>query len=491
MKMNKLRGTSADAVLLMLVKLVTIIIGFVTTRLLSQYLSVYDYGTYSQILLIVSTVAMLSILGMVDGVNYFYYSVNDELERETYVSTIYALQCIISMTAGILVLLLSSPLCAYFKNQQIGRLLVFAAIFPILQNILSMTHVLIVAVGKAKMLAIRNLLFSVIRLVATVLAAVVVKNITLLLLATLLSDVAEIVWFSRVLRRNGCTIRLRQFAFRHIKEIVRYCVPMAMFTVISALNRDLDKYLIAWVTNTETLAVYTNASKALPFDVVMNSFCTVLVPHITNKIASKEYESAADLYRNFLEIAYISTGILCCTALAVAPQLMQLLYSEKYLGGLQVFCIYILVDLLRFANITLILAAAGKTQKLMLLALGNLVINALMNVLLYRMMGVPGPALATLVVTLLSGLLILQLSAKELNADIIRLFDGKKVMVFVIESIVITFAFVTLRKLLLALHWHYLLIAIFVGGVCAGILLLLNGKYLWECISKINNATGR
>ena len=55
-KRTLLRGTSADAVLLTVIKLVTVALSFVVTRLLSQYLSVLDYGTYSQVLLIVSAV---------------------------------------------------------------------------------------------------------------------------------------------------------------------------------------------------------------------------------------------------------------------------------------------------------------------------------------------------------------------------------------------------------------------------------------------------
>ena len=62
-------GTSADAVLLMFIKLVTMALGLTVTRLLSQYFSYHDYGTYSQIILVVNTVTTITILGMVDGTN--------------------------------------------------------------------------------------------------------------------------------------------------------------------------------------------------------------------------------------------------------------------------------------------------------------------------------------------------------------------------------------------------------------------------------------
>lgn len=56
-----LHGASADAAALIVVKLMTMTVSLVVTRLLSQCLSVYDYGTYSQVLLVSSTVASLTI----------------------------------------------------------------------------------------------------------------------------------------------------------------------------------------------------------------------------------------------------------------------------------------------------------------------------------------------------------------------------------------------------------------------------------------------
>ena len=73
-----------------------------------------------------------------------------------------------------------------------------------------------------------------------------------------------------------------------VKEILIYCIPMAMFSVMKSLNRDSDKYVISFFTDTETLAVYTNASKILPFDIIMTSFVTVLMPYITRFVTEKK-----------------------------------------------------------------------------------------------------------------------------------------------------------------------------------------------------------
>ena len=492
MKRNKLQwGTSGDAMLLMFIKLVTIVLGLAVTRLLSEHLSVYDYGTYSQILLIVSTVTSLTILGMMDGVNYFYCSEADPNKRESYISTIFALQCMISAAAGCAVMLLSGPLCAHFDNPDVAGLLIFAATLPLLQNLLSMIQILLVSVGKARLLALRNLVVSILRLIVVVLVVTVVRNVAVILLTTVVLDVAQISLFGVILRKNHCSIRVKSVELRLIKEIFRYCAPMAVFTVVSTLNRDLDKYLIALMTDTETLAVYSNASKVLPFDIIMTSFTTVLIPEITRLVAAREREKAASLYKVFLEIAYISTGILCCAALAASPQLMELLYSKKYASGLTVFCIYILVDLLRFTNITLVLSAAGKTKALMFLGVGALGANGVLNVVLYQWMGLPGPAVATLLVTLGSGLLILHLGARELNTKLRRFFDLKYLLLFTAESLAATLLLFQVQGWMASKGIHYMIILVAVCGVYGAVMLLLNGKRLLAALKNVNKATKR
>ena len=349
-----------------------------------------------------------------------------------------------------------------------------------------MTHVLVVSIGHARALAIRNLLFSFIRLFIAILISVVARDIILLLIATLLFDIAELIFFGVMIKNSGCAILPKHFNPHLIRQILRYCVPMAVFTLINALNRDLDKYLIALLTDTETLAIYSNASKPLPFDIITSAFCTVLVPHITKRIANHSFDEAALLYKRFLKISYISIGIFCCTALVVAPQLLQLLYSEKYLSGLNIFYIYTLVDLLRFTNITLILSAAGKTRTLMFMGLGSLCTNAVLNILLYHLFGIVGPAISTLLVTLLFGLVIMHLNAKVLHVHFSAFLETKIFVPFILESFVLTCVFSFMRNTLMSFGWHYLLILFLLGGAYASVMALLNGKTFLESLKQLN-----
>lgn len=491
MQMKWNNSKSADAVALIAIKLVTISLGFVVTRLLSQQLSTHDYGTYSQLLLVVSTVSSLTILGMADGVNYFYCSEQDVRRRESYMATLVVMQCMVSTAAGILIMLLRGWISAGFDNPDTEKLMFVAAALPLLQNLVFMFQILLVSEGKAKIIAVRNLIVSVVRLAVVVLVMRLVQNIAVILITTLLLDIGQLAVFVQILRNNRCVIRLSKTDFQLCGQILQYCLPMAVSVMLNSLSRDCDKYLIGFLTDTQTLAVYTNASKPLPFDIVMTSFCTVLLPVITRLVAEKQNQTAGEVYRLYLEVAYVSTIILCCAAMSAAPQLMELLYSEKYLPGLSVFCVYILVDAVRFTNMTLILSAAGQTKKLMFAAVGALAANVLLNFVLFRAVGVIGPAAATLLTTIGVGIVMLHMNAKALQTTVRHFFDRRYLLVFLLQNLAATVLFVQIRTWLQAKGMHYFGILVMVGGAYCVCMVLLNGRRLLNSMKQMNRSAGK
>lgn len=472
-KLHRLDGNAAgDAALLALVRLMTMCLSLITTRILSAHLTTFAYGTYSQVLLIVSTTASVTSLGLIDAINFYYCGTSAPERREACVATILTLQCCVGVLAGLMIVLLAGSVCEYFGNPELRKFLVFAAILPLLQNGISLLQVLFVSVGKAWQLALRNLVISLAQLACAVTAGMYLKRIGLILAVSVMLSVGQILFFLWSLRRSGCRIRLASCDFRLAPAILKYSVPMAVFTLVNTINRDMDKYLISAMSDTQTLAVYSNAAKVLPFDILLISFMTVLLPHITRQIAEKQYVRATETYRAYLELSYSSTVLLALSVFSAAPQAMELLYSEKYLSGLPVFRIYIISDIFHFASITLILTASGRTRLLMRLGFLGLGANLVLNILLYRLLGIAGPALATLLVSLGLGGAILHYSARELHTTIRGLFDCRFLLRFAAECIGGVLLFSSIQRRLRACGMQYLWVLILTAGgylLCVGL----------------------
>ncbi len=482
-----LKGASADSIFLIAVRFMTIFLGMFVTRIMSDHFSVHDYGTYSQINLLVTTITSITILGMADGVNYYFCKEKDITKRDSYVSSIFSLQFILSLVCSIIVLSCSIPLAKYFGNDDVKPLMIYAAVLPLLTNLIHLLQVLYVAIGKAKGIALRNFVVALLRIVAITVACYVFDDIAVMLLCTVILDLLQVLYFVFGLKRGGFWVNPFKLNIHLVKEIFSYCIPMAMFVMLNTLNRDFDKYIISAFTDTETLAVYTNASKVLPFDIVMTAFVTVLLPYITRYISEKRYDDSQKLYKSFLEISYITTGIMAIGAIGVAPDLMTLLYSDKYSEGIYIFILYIVVDILRVLGITLVLSAAGKTKKIMYVSFITLALKAVTSLSFFFALGVIGPAISTVLVTFISGAILLHYSAREMNTGAMKLFDVKYLALFLIEAILMALAVFALRKYLVKTGMHYLLRLVICYGIYGVAMLLLNLKRLFASLKYINS----
>lgn len=486
---SRLKGTTADSFLLVFVRLVSTLVTLIMTRIVAGHFSKFEYGTYSQIELLVSTISSVTILGMTDGVNYFFCRERDEKKQAEYVSSIFLLQLAISIVVSLGLLCLATPISKSFDNAQIKNYIFFPMLMPCMGNFLTMLQSLFFAIGKSKAIAVRNLILCIAKLGARIVACYVFNNIFAILVFAMIFEVIQLIYFIAVLLKNGLKISLFNFNISLIKEIISYCLPMGMFVLVNALNRYVDKYVIIAFTDTETLAVYTNAAKALPFDIITYGFITILIPHLTRAIADKNFDVAKDIYKNFLEISYITTSVLTVSAICAAPELMQFLYTSKYLSGVSIFVIYLFVDLLKFMGMTLVLSSSGKTKSIMYSSVVCLVLNLILNVSLYRFLGWYAPAISTIIVTLCNGLFILWSSSKAIKGKLSDIFDLGFLVCFLLELIVISTGVIFVKRLIKNYFNNYFIVLIITIALFGIILLLLNYKRLIKNFSVIDKNT--
>ena len=169
---------------------------------------------------------------------------------------------------------------------------------------------------------------------------------------------------------------------------------------------------------------------------ITSSIITVLVPIITRMINRGEFGEARNVFKIYLRIGYILTCIFVGGAIAVAHPLMLFLYDEKYISGLPIFIIYLFIDMIRFANVTTILSGSGKSKILMTISLVELVANGIFNVIAYKLVGIIGPAIVTLILTILMILALLHFGAMEIKSNILVLFNFKESAVVGAEIVV-------------------------------------------------------
>lgn len=484
--LNRFDGVAADSVLLTVVKVVTALLGLLTTKLLSTQFSLQQYGTYSQAMLLISTVTSITILGLSDAVNYFYNAADDDITKQQNIATIFGIQDVVGLSFGILICACNIPIIRYFNNEDLRVILFFVAWFPMFSNLISMLQVLFVSIGKAKLIAIRNFIVSFARLAFVAIASFVTKDVLTIFILTLVMDVLQMLYFFFSFAKYHFRIRLKNFSVHMIKPILSFSIPMAVFVFTNALCRDIDRYVISFFTDTETLAVYTNAAKVLPFDMLTASLLTILIPIVTRQIRNEKFTDAQVTLKAYLRAGYLFTWIIIVGAIVNAREMMLFLYDEKYLDGLNIFIIYLVVDMLRFANTSLILSAKGKTKMLMICSVIALGANLVLNVLAYQVFGIIGPAFTTLLVTFCLMVAMLTLGAKEIHVRLWDLFDWQEIILLFGTLLILGSVAYGFKLLLYRWTNSYLIILFLVYGVFLCSAVLLNRVRLIQCLKSIN-----
>ena len=487
MKRINLKGASWDSVFLTFVKFVTTLTAILQTKILSVGLSLTDYGTYSQANVVLSVCTVVLLFGLGDAINYFY---NDERllkeKRIRIVNTVYAIELVAGIVLIIAVILSRGLLAQFFSNDALKIVLTVVAVKPMLDNLIFFYQVLFVSSGEAKVIAVRNFVISVLKVVATAASVHVFKSVIAIFISFILLDVLQLLFFVLFFAKDEFLVAPHKSDRTAVKSIIGYALPIGIFALTNTLVRDIDKFVIGYLADTETVAIYSNCSKVLPFDMVAVSFATVLIPYIMKYISRGDRKNAIVLFQNYLKVGYYTVWILGEAVLIVNPQAISFLYSSEYLAGQNIFIIYVVDSMMKFASMHLILTASGKAKLLMAYSSAFLAANIVLNIILFHILGIIGPAIATLLVTAGYTYLILRKSTLTLNAKWSEVFDIKDIITFIIGLAATSAVFFVLNRWLLSVGiQQYIAMILTMGGFGLSSLLIFR-KRIQRVLKSIN-----
>lgn len=485
--MKIFKGNSGDSILLALVKAFTTVSGILSTMIVSHALSLELYGTYSQTTLIVTTATNVFALGLVDAVNYFYNRSQNPDEKEKNVNTVIGFQSISGILAAILIITLSGSLISYFNNELLRSFFLLIAFRPLFANLNVSLQYLQVSIGRAKAVAVRNALFATLRLIVFAIAAYILKDITVILISFLAFEIIITVYFEITFAKEQFWVQPYRIDWSKTKEILIYSIPMGIYVLTNSLNRDIDKMLIGGWFSTDQYAIYANCATLLPFDIISASFLTVLVPILTRYFGNKDYLSGQKLFKNYLKIGYYTSFTFTVACIILSRQMILFLYGNKYLSGQSVFVLYTIVDMVKFANMSIVLASCGKTKTLMICSLSALAGNTLLNLIFYRIWGFIGPAIATVVVTVFLTAVLAKLSASSLKAKLLSLIDWKDMILFIIELIIVGLICHFTADILDRWKMNYIVVIMVVGLMFMGSIFAVNRKKIIGAMKEIND----
>ncbi len=480
-------NTGSQVVHLTIAKIITTLITLASSMMMSRYLSVKEYGTYSQLTIIITLLSSLIMLGLPNSINYFLSKMDSKEERRHFLSAYYTFSTILAFLVGIVCVLCVPLFILYFKNEMLSNYLYYLGLYPWASiTIASISNVLVVY-GKTKKLMLINILNATSALVAIGVTFLLTLKFNIYLIIFLLLHILISLYIYYVVNSLEPGIRPIYDA-GNIKKILVYSIPIGLASLVGTITVETDKLMIGGFLDTEALAIYTNSAKELPLTMVATSLTAVLLPKMARKLTKGEYKEGVDLWKITILVSYILMCFFSVACMVFAPQIMTVLYSSKYIDGVNVFRIYSCILILRTTYFGTILSCTGNTKYILYSSFLSLSLNVILNYILYHIFGFVGPAIGSVVSILLVGLFQLLHSCRILHIKLIEIFPWMGMLkISLINALWGALAMVVIKLFNIGIEPKDIVFSIFLGGFMLIIYIAIEYKQIKSLWSKLNN----
>lgn len=444
---NRNNSLGLDALKLTGSKAVVLVITMISGMLLSRFRSLTEYGTYSQLIMVITLATTIITMGLPNSLNFFLARAETENERTRFLSVYYSLNTILSIIVGIVLVIITPALVAVFENPLITGFIYFLALFPWTRVISSSIENVLIVYKKSNGIIAFRLLNSLLLLGIIILVQVAGWSFNIYMLLYLLVESVFSIAVYLIVKKLApklCFCLNRGL----IKKIFTFSVPLGLASMVGTLDVELDKFVIGALMSTEEMAIYTNASKEMPVTIIATSITAVLMPQMARLLKNKKNQQAIDLWGSATIISFAVISFFSLALIVFAPEVMAFLYSEKYLAGVPVFRIYSLGLMLRCTYYGMILNSSGRTKFILYSSIASLILNVILNFSLVYTLGVIGPAIATLISSLVVLIAQLLATSKITQISFQRIFPWKQLFKVLLINISIATAFVIVKRIL-------------------------------------------
>lgn len=477
-------GILKDVGVITVSKVLTSLISFLNLALLSRFRTLAEYGTYSEMLLTVTLVISICDLGLPYAVTYFGSKAKDEDERKHFFSVFYTVDTAISVLIGVLIVFSIPLIERYFGNPQISKYWYFLMLLPWVRIIDATIDNVLVILKKTLLIAVYRVVYGL-----SVLCVIVgIQKLglgfseylnaytTLIVLLT----VAAYIIVSKNLGGLRVTFDKELFI-----RILKYAIPIGLASAVGMINIEFDKLIIGHLCTVDQVAIYSNASKVLPVALVAGSISMVLMPTIVRKVSNGENAEAASMWGKSIVVSLDILMTLVLALLIFAPEVVTFIYSEKYLAGTSIFRVYCTGYLLECTYWGTMLNAKGRTKYILYGSVIACVINIIFDLTLFKIFGMIGPAIATVLSQVCLNAFQFVLSKKVLGVK--GIIDRNEMANMAVRNVIIAAICYVIKIVLVSrTSINHILLAFVLGSVWMIFYVIMFGRPILKKINALN-----
>jgi O-antigen/teichoic acid export membrane protein len=211
---------------------------------------------------------------------------------------------------------------------------------------------------------------------------------------------------------------LKLKAGKYEKEMLVYCLPLIFINLSWYINNVSDRYVVTWFCGIDTNGIYSVSYK---IPAILNAVQVVFI-QAWQLSAIKEYSSTdgEPFYRKTYQGCQIIMVVLCSILIMSTNILAKILFSKEFYEAwyyVPVLLLYIVFNTLS-GVIGGVFSAAKDSKKLAASGIVGAISNIILNIVLVKIMGAMGAAIATVISSIIIWRMRLVASRKYLKLKI-------------------------------------------------------------------------
>lgn len=344
--------------------LVSFSFGIVSAAILSRLLSVDEYGTYRQVLYVYNTLLIVFTLGLPRAYSFFLARIPIE-EGKSAISKINLLFILLGSFFSLLLFFGSNIIGKILHNPSLPICLRYFSLAPLfLMPVLGFESIL--ATYKKSIYATFFIILTrTFNLVCTVMPVIIWHGgaIYAIIGFTVSSGICCIIglYFERIPFKG----KNNQKSNLLLSEVIKYALPLLLASLGGILINSAPQFFISRWYGTDAFAAFANGFIELPFaGMVIGAVATVLLPEISR--LSKEESKVKDIVNIWQSSLKKSAQIiypLAVFACVFAPQIIEILYGDKYTAAVPYFRIIIIINLVRVVPYAPVMMGMNMTKQ--------------------------------------------------------------------------------------------------------------------------------
>jgi O-antigen/teichoic acid export membrane protein len=375
----------------------TTCVRLISAAVLARVLSMYDYATYRQTLLVYAIVAPLLMLGLPQALYYFLPGENKR-PRSRLMDNL----MLLTFMAGLFTLFLlfggNRFLAWRFKNPDLARTLLILAPYPLFMLPASGLGACLIARDRVKQLAVFNVI-SRLFILAIVLTATLIWRTPVAAIVGTVVGTGIVLLPALKLMFASCKVGSLLPSTEGMWSQLKYAAPLGLAGMIGTIYFSLDKMIVSSMCSPEQFAVYVNGAIEIPLiGILTGSVIAVLIPDLVKMYKASQYQDLMALWhRAMLKCALLIFPIMIFL-FVMAPEIMRILFSVKYEDSAIPFRVYLLLLPIRITTFGAIFMAAGRNTLIVYRSVTGLILNLFLSIILIKVLGSIGAAVASVIV---------------------------------------------------------------------------------------------